>query len=64
MADLDEQLPLEALAEIMTCLGVEYFRSFKRRLTLAKRYSEDFWVYFRVMLEDESTASKYRDLVV
>ena len=24
MADLDEQLPLEALVKIMTCLGVEY----------------------------------------
>ncbi len=42
MADIVEQLPLEALGKILTCLGVQYFRSFKRRLTLAKRYSEDF----------------------
>ena len=64
MAHLVEQLPREALLRTMVCLGVGYFRSYKRRLTLAKRYSEDFWAYFRVMLEDESTASEYRDLVV
>ncbi len=64
MAHLVEQLPREALVRTMVCLGVGCFRSYRRRLTLAKRYSEDFWTYFRVMLEDESTASEYRDLGV
>ena len=64
MADIVEQLPLEALGKILTCLGVRYFRSFKRRLTLAKRYSEDFSAFFRLMLQGENTEPKYRNLVV
>ena len=63
MADIVEQLPLEALGKILTCLGVQYFRSFKRRLKLAKRYSEDFSFFFRLMLQDENTEPKYRNLV-
>jgi len=64
MADIVEQLPFEALGKILACLGVRYFRSFKRRLTLAKRYSEDFSAFFRLMLQDENTEPKYRNLVV
>ena len=51
MADIAEQLPTPALGKIMTCLGVEYLRSFKRRLTLAKRYSEDLSAFFRLNRE-------------
>ncbi len=64
MADIVEQLPLEALGKILTCLGVQHFRSFKRRLTLGKRYSEDFSAFFRLMLQGENTEPKYRNLVV
>ncbi len=64
MADLDEQLPLEALVKIITCLGVGHFRSYKRRLTLAKRYSDDFSAFFRLVLQDEITEPKYCNLVV
>ncbi len=64
MADIAEQLPAPAPGKIMTCLGVEYLRSLKRRLTLAKRYSEDFSAFFRLMLQDENTEPKYRNLVV
>ena len=64
MADIVEQLPFEALGKILACLGVRYFRSFKRRLTLAKRYSEEFSAFFRLMLQDENTEPKYRNFVV
>ena len=64
MAHLVEQFSLEALSKIMRFLGVEYFRCWKGRLTLAKRYSDDLSAFFRLRMRDEITEAKYRNLVV
>ena len=63
MAHLVEQFSLEALSKIMRFLGVEYFRCWKGRLTLAKRYSDDFSAFFCLQSRDRITAAKYRCLV-
>ncbi len=63
MAHLVEQFSLEALSKIMRFLGVEYFRCWKGRLTLAKRYSDDLSAFFCLQSRDRITAAKYRCLV-